>query len=307
VVGAIELAPTLRSGVRELVAGLRERGVSQVVIISGDHERPTEKLARELGVDRYFAEVLPTDKARYVELLQQEGRKVCFVGDGINDSIALKRANVSVSLRGATSVATDTSQLVFMDDTLYKLCEFMDISRELERNVNTSWIIILAPNLLCIAGAFFFGFGVMASVVANNVAAIAALANGLRPLGMFPDTGAADLTPEWKGSSLGTPLGLADLFRKLAASPAAPFRSESPVGIFATGTGVKQTALLLLLAGAAGIVSPGIPGWPLIQIAIAFLSTEVPRFSLLDQWLGKVFPSASGNTLRFALKLSMDI
>ncbi len=307
VVGAIELAPTLRSGVRELLAGLRERGVSQMVIISGDHEKPTEKLARELGVDRYFAEVLPTDKARYVELLQQEGRKVCFVGDGINDSIALKRANVSVSLRGATSVATDTAQLVFMDDTLCKLCEFMDISRELERNINTSWIIILAPNLLCIAGAFFLGFGVMASVVANNVAAIAALANGLRPLGMFPDAGVPDSTLERTRSSLGTLLGLADLVRKLAASPAAPFQSEGPVGIFPTETGIKQAALLLLLAGVAGIVSPGIPGWPLIQTGVALLSTEVPGFSLLDQWLGKVFPNASGDALRFALKLAMDI
>ncbi|MGH8479509.1 MAG: heavy metal translocating P-type ATPase [Gammaproteobacteria bacterium] len=307
VVGAIELAPTLRPGVRELLAGLRERGVSQVVIISGDHEKPTEKLARELGVDRYFAEVLPADKARYVELLQQEGRKVCFVGDGINDSIALKRANVSVSLRGATSVATDTAQLVFMEETLCKLCEFMDISRELERNINTSWMIIVAPNVLCIAGAFFLGFGVMASVVANNVAAIAALANGLRPLRMFPETGAADLAPERKGSSLGTLIGLVDLFRQLAAGSAVHFRSESPAGISTMGTGVKRTALLLLLAGAAGIVSPGVPGWPLIQSAIALLSTEVPGLSLLHQWLGKVFPNASREALRFAFRLSMDV
>lgn len=124
---------------------------------------------------------------------------------------------------------------------------------------------------------------------------------------MFPDTGAADSTPERKRSSLGTLVGLADLIRKLAVSPAAPFQSENPVGIPTTGTGVKQAALLLLLAGAAGIVSPGIPGWSLIQTAIALLSTEVPGLSLLDQWLGKVFPNASGDALRFALKLSMDI
>ena len=64
-------------------------------------------------MDRYFAEVLPQDKAKYVELLQKEGRTVCFVGDGINDSIALKKANVSISLRGASTIATDTAQVVF--------------------------------------------------------------------------------------------------------------------------------------------------------------------------------------------------
>jgi soluble P-type ATPase len=103
-----------RPEVREMVAGLRQRGVDHLAIISGDHEGPTRKLAELLGMDRYFAEVLPADKANYVELLQKEGRTVCFVGDGINDSIALKKAEVSISLRGASTIATDTAQIVFM-------------------------------------------------------------------------------------------------------------------------------------------------------------------------------------------------
>ena len=82
------------------------RGIKHTAIISGDHEAPTKKLAESLGMDRYFAQVLPADKAEYVTKLQSEGRKVCFVGDGINDSIALKQANVSISLRGASSIAT---------------------------------------------------------------------------------------------------------------------------------------------------------------------------------------------------------
>ena len=133
-------------------------------------------------MDEYFANVLPADKAQYVEKLQQDGRKVCFVGDGINDSIALKQANVSVSLRGATSIATDTAQIVFMEESLAKLCDLIDISHGLEKNVRRSWQLILVPNALCIAGAFTMGFGIMASVVTNNVAAIAALANGVLPL-----------------------------------------------------------------------------------------------------------------------------
>lgn len=133
-------------------------------------------------MDRYFAQVLPAEKASYVEQLQNEGRKVCFVGDGINDAIALKKANVSISLRGATSIATDTAHVVFMEQGLGKLCELRDIARDLERNVHNSWLMILIPNFLCVAGVFALGFGIGASVVTNNVAALAALANGLWPM-----------------------------------------------------------------------------------------------------------------------------
>jgi P-type E1-E2 ATPase len=73
-----------------------------MAIISGDHDAPTRRLAAQLGMDRYFAEVLPQHKGDYVQLLQKEGHRVCFVGDGINDSIALKKADVSISLRGAS-------------------------------------------------------------------------------------------------------------------------------------------------------------------------------------------------------------
>src|SRR4029077_10484083 len=180
--GAIELHAAVRPEVREIVEGLRARGIKHIAIISGDHEAPTRKLAEELGMDRYFAQVLPADKADYVARLQQEGRKVCFVGDGINDSIALKKANVSISLRGASSIATDTAHIVFLEEGLAKLCELRDISRDLDRNVKRSWRLILAPKIACIAGVFTLGFGIMASVITNNVAALAALANGMLPL-----------------------------------------------------------------------------------------------------------------------------
>ena len=180
--GAIELQAAVRPEVRAIIDGLRKRGIKHIAIISGDHDAPTRKLAESLGMDRYFAQVLPADKAEYVEKLQKEGCKVCFVGDGINDSIALKKANVSISLRGATSIATDTAHIVFMEEGLSKLCDLRDIARDLDRNVKRSWQLILAPNGLCIAGAFTMGFGVMTSVLTNNVAALAALANGMLPL-----------------------------------------------------------------------------------------------------------------------------
>ena len=180
--GALELHAAVRPEVRQIVQGLRDRGIKHIAIISGDHEAPTRRLAESLGMDRYFAQVLPADKADHVISLQKEGRKVCFVGDGINDSIALKQANVSISLRGASSIATDTAHIVFLEEGLSKLCDLRDISRDLDHNVRRSWRLILAPNIACIAGGFTMGFGIMASVVTNNVAALAALGNGMLPL-----------------------------------------------------------------------------------------------------------------------------
>ena len=180
--GALELRAALRPEVKDIIRGLRDRGIKHLAIISGDHEAPTKKLAEELGMDRYFAQVLPADKADYVKKLQAEGRKVCFVGDGINDSIALKEANVSISLRGATSIATDTAHIVFMEQGLGKLCELRDIARALDRNIARSWGMIIVPNLICVVGVFTLGFGVGASVVTNNVAAIGALINGVWPM-----------------------------------------------------------------------------------------------------------------------------
>jgi Cu2+-exporting ATPase len=180
--GALELRASVRPEVPEIIKGLRERGIKHIAIISGDHEAPTRKLAEQLGMDRYFAQVLPTDKADYVEKLQKEGRKVCFVGDGINDAIALKKANVSISLRGATSIATDTANVVFMEPGLAKLCELLEIAHDLQSNVRRSWVYILVPNITCIVGVFTMGFGIAASVLTNNVAALAALANGILPM-----------------------------------------------------------------------------------------------------------------------------
>jgi Cu2+-exporting ATPase len=180
--GALELRAAVRPEARQIVQGLRERGIKHIAIISGDHDAPTRKLAESLGMDRYFSQVLPADKADIVVQLQKEGRKVCFVGDGINDSIALKKADVSISLRGASTIATDTAHVIFLEGGLSRLCELRDIARELDRNVNRSWSMIVAPNVSNVIGVFTMGFGIMASVLTNNVSALAALANGLLPL-----------------------------------------------------------------------------------------------------------------------------
>ncbi|MHB1558065.1 MAG: heavy metal translocating P-type ATPase [Isosphaeraceae bacterium] len=182
VAGAIELRASIRPEARDVIAGLRGAGIRHIAIVSGDHEAPTRALAESLGMDRYFAQVMPADKAEYVEKLQKEGRKVCFVGDGINDSIALKKADVSISLRGASTLATDAAQVVFLEGGLARIVDLRQVAHDLDRNVNRSWAMIVTPNVTNMVGVFTMGFGIMASVVTNNVSALGALANALLPL-----------------------------------------------------------------------------------------------------------------------------
>jgi cation transport ATPase len=122
-------APTLVLSMPALpVSGVS--GAIHTCIISGDREIPTRGLAETLGIDQYFANTLPEHKAAIVQRLQDEGRTVCFIGDGINDAIALKQADISVSLKGAATAATDTAQIILMDADLGHLVTLIDMGRQ---------------------------------------------------------------------------------------------------------------------------------------------------------------------------------
>lgn len=180
-VGLIELSPTIRSEAKEIVRKLKERGLN-LYIISGDHAMPTQQLAEELDIDSYFAEVLPEDKASLVEKLQQSGHSVCFVGDGINDSIALKKADVSVSLRGATTIATDTAQVVLMDESLRELDTLFSLGKEYSMNMRTNFTLSTVPNVLTAFGALFLGWTLVPVIVITQLNIPIALYNSIRPL-----------------------------------------------------------------------------------------------------------------------------
>ncbi|MBO0615215.1 heavy metal translocating P-type ATPase [Thiothrix fructosivorans] len=156
--GILELKATTRPEAAEIVRNLHERGL-QLYIISGDSELPTKALANELGIDGYFANTLPERKADLVKQLQAEGRNVCFIGDGINDAIALKQADVSVSLSGATTAATDTAQVVLMDADLQQFITLMDLSHALDDNINKNFNTAAGMSLASVGGVLFFHGG----------------------------------------------------------------------------------------------------------------------------------------------------
>jgi Cu2+-exporting ATPase len=182
VVGMIELKPTLRPEAKTIIRQLRQRQqIKEMYIISGDHSTPTQKLADDLGMDHYFAETLPEQKAALIEQLQADGKSVCFIGDGINDSIALKKAHVSISLKGASSVATDSAQIVMMDGELRHLPMLFDISDKFHKSINTGFLALSIPSLLSMAGVVFLQFGVLQAVVISSSGFGLGLLNGLRP------------------------------------------------------------------------------------------------------------------------------
>ena len=167
--GAIEIQPSIRPEVKKIISGLRQRGIKHLAIVSGDHKQPTQKLAEELGMDNFFYDVMPEDKAKIVEELQKQGKSVCFIGDGVNDSIAIKKANVSISLHGASSVATDMAQVVFMDGKLTNLCKLFDLAKNLDHKLRNCLIISIIPFPLIVGGIFLFHFGLASTLIDNQI------------------------------------------------------------------------------------------------------------------------------------------
>ena len=178
--GAIELRPTIRPEAQAVVDALKTVGLS-IRIISGDREAPTRYLAHALGIDTYYAETLPEDKAVLIEQLQADGHSVCFIGDGINDSISLKQANVSISLKGASTIATDTAQIVLMSGDLGQLPRLFEIAHQFDANMKGNMASTIIPGLVTIGGVYFFHFGILASCVLYNVGLAAGITNAMAP------------------------------------------------------------------------------------------------------------------------------
>lgn len=182
ITGAIELHASVRPEIKSVLDGLRKRNINSFYIISGDHEAPTRNLAEALEIDHYFAETLPEDKAQLIEQLQNEGKVICYVGDGINDSIALKQAHVSVSLRGASTLATDTAEVILMDESLKQLCVLFDIANDFNTNMLTTMSAIFVPSLLCLGGVFFWQFGFLHTRIFNVTGLAAGVTTAMLPL-----------------------------------------------------------------------------------------------------------------------------
>jgi Cu2+-exporting ATPase len=181
--GVIELIPTIRPEAKNIIHKLRKRkNIKYMYIISGDNEISTKKLAEDIGIRDYFAETLPEEKFKIIEQLKSDGKIICYIGDGINDSIALKSSHVSVSLGEASKVAKDTAQIILMNNGLSNLDVLFDISKEFTKNTNNSYRIMIAQTVIGISGVFLLGFGLGHTIALNLAALAAGTANSMLPL-----------------------------------------------------------------------------------------------------------------------------
>ncbi len=180
-VGCTSLKPTIRPEAQQIIDGLQKQGLA-LVIISGDQEAPTRQLAHSLGMTGYFANTLPEAKADLVEQLQQKGHQVCFIGDGINDAIAMQKAQVSISLRGATTAATDTAQIILMGGHLNQLLYLFQISEEFDRNIQHNSRFTIGMSFAAAASVLLGGFTFAATEAFYIVSMFGALGIAMKPL-----------------------------------------------------------------------------------------------------------------------------
>ncbi len=179
--GVIQLEPKIRPEAPALIAELKRRGI-ELYIISGDQKGPTEHLAATLGISNVHAEVLPQDKADLIGQLREQGRAVCFIGDGINDAVALKEAHVSISMMGASAVAVDTASVILMDGNLARVGDLFDLAEGLRKNLDRAEIMTIVPGLFVVGGVYFFNMQVAGAVLWYCFTLGLTIVNGVAPM-----------------------------------------------------------------------------------------------------------------------------
>lgn len=182
VIGLIGYADQIRPEASALVQSLRHLGIKEIVMLTGDHRDVAEHVAKQVGISRYAAEVLPERKLEEVKSLQQRGYRVAFVGDGINDSPALAHADIGIAVKGGADVAQDTAHVVLLNEDLLNVPTAIQLARDALGLIQDNWNIIAVPNTVALALACCGMLGPGAATLLSNGSAILATGNSLRPL-----------------------------------------------------------------------------------------------------------------------------
>ncbi len=185
-IGLIAVADTVKPTSKAAIARLRELGLD-VVMLTGDNERTAAFIAQEVGVSDVIAEVLPADKERQVRLLQEKGKKVAMVGDGINDAPALARADVGIAIGAGADVAIESADVVLMKSDLTDAVTAVRLSRAVIRNIRQDlfWAFFYnAVGIPLAAGVFFPVLGwqlnPMFAAAAMSMSSVCVVSNALR-------------------------------------------------------------------------------------------------------------------------------
>lgn len=155
-IGIIALSDTIRPTAKEIVVKLKNMG-TRVVLLTGDHKQTADYFAEEVGIENVYSELLPAEKVTYIKKLEEDGNKVCMIGDGVNDAPALKTADVGVSMASmGTDIAVEASDIALMGDNIEKIPYLKKLStatiKTIKFNITASMVINLAAIILSVMG-----------------------------------------------------------------------------------------------------------------------------------------------------------
>lgn len=181
VVGFISLVDQPRPEAKHAVQELKKIGIKEVIMITGDNPYSAERTAKEMGIDRFFAQVLPQDKLKIIRDLQAEGHKVLFAGDGVNDAPALAAADIGVAMgMGGTDVALETAEIGLMADEIERLPQIIGLSRKALKVIRANVIFSMSVNLVSVFLGSFGMIGPVIGAVIHECSSVPVLANSAR-------------------------------------------------------------------------------------------------------------------------------
>ena len=184
VVGWLAYTDSVRAGVAEMIERLRESGVEQIVMLTGDNRRVAEYIAEQVGIDEVYAGLLPEEKVEHIETLTSRHEAVAMVGDGVNDAPALATADISIGMGGAgTDVALETADIVLMSDDLDKLPYAFSLSRETKKTLYINFSIAFGAIAIMVAAILTAGIPLPLAVIGHEGSTVLVSLIGLRLIG----------------------------------------------------------------------------------------------------------------------------
>ncbi|MGE5656154.1 MAG: heavy metal translocating P-type ATPase, partial [Actinomycetota bacterium] len=183
VLGVIAVADALRPEAPAMVQRLKQLGVEKIVMLTGDREQTSRSIAQEVGVDEVWAELLPEDKVKVIQALQQQYQTVAMVGDGINDAPALAQASVGIAMGVAGSdVALETANIVLMADRLEKLAQAIRLGRKAHQVIKQNIIFALSCIAVLLVANFAANISMPLGVIGHEGSTVIVTLSGLRLL-----------------------------------------------------------------------------------------------------------------------------